>query len=227
MNPTLKAATVGSLALAGNLITMSTASAACGSFGWPGCISCTHIMAAANYTYAGCVECFGFCYQFASPREQAVFERVVDRNDNIRRASEINILELSRSELNAIAQVNPTVALVLAEFMPGVTPYGINIKKGRIAYKGMPTESTLQLKLQNSVDGAAYAATMSPLSSKGTFVLSRWTSAQSESGDLVVTFHTDSMNENAVLERQLLPPMRVIVQGSPPYRILKWEQLGD
>jgi len=152
------AASIIALALLSNLFYAPTASAACGSFGSPGCVACTRIMPAANYTHAGCVDCFGFCCQFASPREQAVFEKVVDRNEAIRRASHVNMFDISRAELNSIGQVNASVAMVLAEFTPGVTPYGLNIKQGRIAYKGVPTLATLQLKLQDSVDDAAYAA---------------------------------------------------------------------
>jgi len=68
---------------------------------------------------------------------------------------------------------------------------------------------------------------MTPLANKGTFVMSRWTSERSANGDLAVTFFTEATDEQGVSRDQVLPPMKIIVQGTSPYKLLSWHPVAE
>jgi hypothetical protein len=221
-NPSIVAVAFAPIALAVGLIVASNANAACGSSGYPGCVARNHIMSGGDWNHQGCISCGGWCYQFASPRERAVFEEVVKRNEGVRRVVQGNHFDLSEDDLNAVGQDNPMVALVLAEFMPSAEAHTINIKEGGISYRGIPTARTLQLKLQGSEDDAAYAATMKPMETPGAYAETRWSSKGIDDGNLEVTFHTSIIGPDAVPQKDVMPPMTVVLTSSSPVKLVTW-----
>lgn len=126
------------------------------------------------------------------------------------------------SNLNAVAQINPMVAVALALFEREQS-VDHNIMKGSISAPGKMTLQTWRLFLEESTDEAKQLASMAPLSHGNHHVETRWEAVRLSANLISVTFSTQEIGGDGVIVKLgLLPTIRAVFSGKDAPRMESW-----
>jgi hypothetical protein len=197
---------------------------ACGGVQYPSCSVCITPWLAATDDHGDCVSCPGICYTRAETKATDIAGDTARsaQAPQFRRVTQQNLIDADVSLLRQIAQSNPGAAIVLDMFSVRHEMTYASIMQGQVASKGMPTTTTLELRMSPSPDDKAIKGSLGTLSTPGQYVETQWTSVIEESGNLDVTFETRVMNRDGSVERTAYPSIVATLQNAMPTRVVAW-----
>jgi len=186
----------------------SAANAVCG-FRYPGCTVCQGWLSQQGDKIrpAGCIQCSSICVPFLTTAE---VERQVNSKPGMRVSEGIlfidaapktqatpYLIEIPRSQLSAIAQVNPMAAVALLLFTKEFHTESVNPLSGELAFGGIPTFATI-VQIMQGVDERLIDDSQTPIPSGKGFVRVKWTGARTGLG-LRITLESQRIDEDGVV----------------------------
>ncbi len=211
----------------------SSASAVCGYL-YPACTLCNSFgQQGDRIRPTGCNRCTSICLPFLTTAD---VEKEINAKPGMRVSEGVlyvdsasttqaapYLIEIPKTQMSAIAQVNPMAAVALLLFTKEFHTESANPLTGEIAFGRIPTFSTVVQIMQGADESAVENSQTLIPQGKG-FVRVKWSSVKSDGGGLRMTLEAQKMDDQgqAVVGEAVYPTIVVTMQSGRPGKISAW-----